>query len=505
MMRGCKLKKIFATIGIFFLVIIIVLNICFTAYIGPREIVTIYFNNLVYIFDILLLGIFIFAIANIINKFLYNNDKRKKLRMILFILFAVIYIAATIVFTLVVKPPITSDQKVVGLMAYSFNMENSEEMLEKEAYAKISIKEYMQEYNQQIPLAFIYSIFLKLIGTDDLYKLTIINVLAIIAMIFAISKIEEMISKKYTTNKVLFYTLFFTFLSIPMLVTFKYGDLSSLALSLFSIYYVMKFVETKKIRFEIIASIFSMFAYMIRMNCLIFIIATVIYLLFNLFTKIKTKRTRENIINILVIVVYLGLSIIPSKIVIAYYVNKYDLNIENKYPVSSYLLMAMEESDRANGWYNESIAEPALKNPEKARKIYPQAIKERLRYFSENIGYAFRFYTYKLASMWAENTYSAIIINLKTRNDELIKFEEPLVFFQKMLLILTCVLSIVVLIQNRKNLSPEIIYLLLIFMGGFAFHIIWEAKSRYIIPYIVVLIPLASIQIKMRKKVKTIP
>ena len=74
-----------------------------------------------------------------------------------------------------------------------------------------------------------------------------------------------------------------------------------------------------------------------------------------------------------------------------------------------------------------------------------------------------------------------------------------------MLLILTCVLSIVVLIQNRKNLSPEIIYLLLIFMGGFAFHIIWEAKSRYIIPYIVVLIPLASIQIKMRKKVKTIP
>ena len=90
MMRGCKLKKIFATIGIFFLVIIIVLNICFTAYIGPREIVTIYFNNLVYIFDILLLGIFIFAIANIINKFLYNNDKRKKLRMILFILFAVL-------------------------------------------------------------------------------------------------------------------------------------------------------------------------------------------------------------------------------------------------------------------------------------------------------------------------------------------------------------------------------------------------------------------------------
>ena len=41
----------------------------------------------------------------------------------------------------------------------------------------------------------------------------------------------------------------------------------------------------------------------------------------------------------------------------------------------------------------------------------------------------------------------------------------------------------------------EIIFLITIFIGGFAFHILWEAKSRYIIPYIVVLIPVAAISI----------
>ena len=73
---------------------------------------------------------------------------------------------------------------------------------------------------------------------------------------------------------------------------------------------------------------------------------------------------------------------------------------------------------------------------------------------------------------------------------------DPLTFYQKVLLILTCLVSILVLIQNRKNLSWEIIFLLMIFIGGFMFHILWEAKSRYIIPYLVVLIPIASILIK---------
>ena len=53
----------------------------------------------------------------------------------------------------------------------------------------------------------------------------------------------------------------------------------------------------------------------------------------------------------------------------------------------------------------------------------------------------------------------------------------------------------------------DLIFLLTIFVGGFAFHILWEAKSRYIIPYIIVLIPIASICInkfKMIDKIKSL-
>lgn len=49
-------------------------------------------------------------------------------------------------------------------------------------------------------------------------------------------------------------------------------------------------------------------------------------------------------------------------------------------------------------------------------------------------------------------------------------------------------------------MSLELLFLVTIFIGGFAFHILWEAKSRYILPYIIALIPVASISVNLKKK-----
>ena len=166
--------------------------------------------------------------------------------------------------------------------------------------------------------------------------------------------------------------------------------------------------------------------------------------------------------------------------------------------------MAMEEGPRYYGWYNESIGESALKDPINIKPQYMQRIKDRLSYFSKNIGYTINFYTMKITSMWAENTYSALFNNANDKYD-LEKINDSLTFYQKALLIVTCLCSLIVLIQNRKNLSLEVIFLITIFLGGFAFHILWEAKSRYILPYIISLIPVASICIKninIKEKVK---
>src|SRR5699024_9300351 len=162
---------------------------------------------------------------------------------------------------------------------------------------------------------------------------------------------------------------------------------------------------------------------------------------------------------------------------------KYNLDSQKEYPNISYFLMAMEEGPRANGWYNEAIGEYALKNTEAAKQEYPERIKQRIIYFLQNPGYTFEFYINKIASMWTEDTYSAVRNNMTgENNNQLENMIEPLTFYQKALLILMCTCALIVLIKNRKNLSLELVFLLTIFIGGFAFHILWEAKSRYIIP-----------------------
>lgn len=487
------MKKIIYTAGITFLGIIIILNLIFTAKLDNTEQIIINTNNLIYITGLILQSAIIYLVTKLINQKL--KDKKTIKKIILIITFG-IYIILSILWLILVRPGIGGDSVHVSNLAQTISRGNLEEFLPNVTYLGIPLSEYIQAYPQQITLSFIFNCFFKIINYDkEIAILRLLNLISNVIIVIALYKITTQISKKHETNKPLFITLLLTFISLPMLSTFVYGDTPSLAFCLLSIYFIMKYTETEKIKYSILAIISCMIAYMMRMNTLIFIIATTIYLVLNLFEKIKEKTWKQNIVKVVIIVSYIVISIIPSTLIKNYYLDKYNLSKEKSYPFISYILMSMEESRRGNGWYNEAISEPAIKDPEMAKKEYPQKIKERITYFSKNIGEMFKFYTMKLTSMWSENTYSAIYNNI-TEEGKIEKINNSLTFYQKATLILISTCSIIALIQNRKKLSLEIIFLITIFIGGFAFHILWEAKSRYIIPYIIVLIPISAIKLK---------
>lgn len=494
------MKKIIYFCTLIFLSIIIVLNLIFTANLDLSEHITINFNSFLYIIGMLILGISLYIINKVINEKLYEDiEKKKKIRKILFISIITIYAIFNIVWCIFVRPPIVGDQIHACNLAQTFYNGNLEEFLPNMTYANIPLSQYMQAYHQQISLSFVFSLFFRIIHYDGIGILRVLNIIGNIFIAIALYKIGTQLSKKYKVNKVFLLFLITTFISLTMLSTFIYGDIPSIALCLFSVYFIMKYNETGKIKYPIIASILTMTAFMMRMNSLIFIIATVIYLLINVFNGITKRNIKQNLIKVLIIAMYIIISIIPSSLVKTYYLNKYNLDKEKEYPNISYFLMAMEESWRGNGWYNEDIGEPALKDPINKEIEYKDRIKERLIYFSKNLDYTFDFYIKKIASMWAENTYSAIRSNATEENDKIVNASKQLMIYQKTLLILMCICSLIILIQNRKNLSVDVIFLITIFIGGFAFHILWEAKSRYIIPYIIVLIPVASVYINKIK------
>lgn len=489
------MKKIIYIIGIISILIVTIINLVFTAKLDLSEHIKISYNSIFYMLSIILAGILIYFLIKKFDEKIENSEKWKKNKKYIFIAALTIYIVINVLWIILIRPGIGGDSIHVSNIAQTFYRENDNKFLNDETYAKITLKEYMEKYPQQISLAYIYNLIFRMTYFDLIPILRIVNIVGNIITIFAIYKICNQLSKKYKTNKTLPIILILTFIPLLMLTTFIYGDIPSLGLSLFAVYYVMKFTESKKIRYMLIASILTAFSYMMRMNNLIFIIATVIYLILNLVKEFNKTEWKKTLINIGIITIYLMISFIPANIVENYYFEKYNLDKNKIYPKASFILMAMEESWRGNGWYNEDIAEPALHQKENIENEYKEKIIDRINYLSKNIKYTTEFYTKKLASMWGENTYSAFFNNNIGKNEILEKSEKPVIFYQKVTFFIITLSSLIIIIQNRKKLSLEVIFLLTIFIGGFAFHTLWEAKSRYIIPYIVVLIPITSINI----------
>ena len=267
-------KKVIQILGIIALAIVVILNVIYTADMNSGEQVTIKFNSFPYILGLLLMAGIIYGIAKFANKKL----KKKKVRLIIVAVAVIIYLVFSILWIIFVRPGIVADSIHVLNLAQTYYRDDPNQFLPNLTYAGIPLIQYMQAYPHQVTLAFVYNVMFGILHCDLIILPRIFNIFFNLLIIFGLYKITKQLAKQYKTNNTLMFILIFTFITIPMLTTFMYGDIPALALSLFSVYFIMKYTETKKIRYGIFASLLTMVAYMMRMNTLIFVIATVIYL-----------------------------------------------------------------------------------------------------------------------------------------------------------------------------------------------------------------------------------
>ena len=385
-----------------------------------------------------------------------------------------------------------------------------------------------------------FGIIYKIIGITDPIVIRYINVFSIAIITFMLYKITNIIYKDERRNKIviLFSLLFIQF---PLLSTFVYGDIIGLMFVLIAVYQTLCVIKKgkNKILHSVFAGISMGFAILVRTNYSIFLIATIIYLIFNIIKEIiKTKYDKENIDNI------------KSNIIKKYMESKYpdDIVSNRSHPLVSYLLMgARTKIDYAShGWWsaeiielwNKYIGENTAKTKEELR-TYLETVKkdvsgfeklkkeqwkeyvELIKNYIKKPNIMFDFYSEKILSMWTETTFQSIWTNdvmfrmkiydanLLGRTAKELYFGNTREIYQeycKALIILIYFGAFIEILNNRKIIKDseekynvdnrfvnmEKLYLAIIFLGGFAFHILWEAKSRYIIPYVIILFPLAT-------------
>ena len=329
-----------------------------------------------------------------------------------------------------------------------------------------------------------------------------------------------------------------------MYTSFVYGEIPSFAAISAGIYYLLRLLAEGPLKpsvgsqpairthtgiFFSASLLLITLSVFLRKNSLIFVIAVILVVLFQ-----WLKEKRHILLLFALLCATFSLTILP--LTQKYYEHRAGSTLSAGVPAISYLAMGMQESSRGNGWYNgfnfNTYQETGMDSAATAA-ISRKTIEERLAYFKENPGYAADFYLHKYLSQWSDGTYACRQATLATfggRRDffnSLYAGNSSKYFiaycnhYQNVLYLgvfLFCLGSFLLcgrrlrasgadslmkspadsgaespLTPGTDSLAGLPLYLgLIAVFGGFLFHMFWEANSRYIFLYGLLLLPYAA-------------
>jgi len=173
----------------------------------------------------------------------------------------------------------------------------------------------------------------------------------------------------------------------------------------------------------------------------------------------------------------------------------------------------MQEGSRAAGWYNQYPWDVIAQNDfdvSRTEARIQSDIQARLAIFAQNPAYGASFYHSKLTTQWAETTFESLWVNRVGKFDTTRPaWVEPLlnshglqrymdVYANALYLAFAAGLIALALGLFRRNglAFPDafgLTALMAAVFGGLLYHLLFEAKSQYLLPYLLMIVPIASV------------
>lgn len=376
------------------------------------------------------------------------------------------------------------------------------------------VDSYLSYYPQQIGLAAYYEGIIRLwnLLPQDLpsyHIIKCINTVWACALIFFLYRAVHLLFEDHRTD-IIFLTLAGANLPLLFYTSFVYGEVPSFALFSIGLWATLLFLKGgphiaspgRLIRLAALAAAAFAGSVLLRKNSLILVIAAVLVLVFQWF-----KTRRHSLLVTAVVFLACAMGILP--LVQRCYELRAHNTLSSGVPAMSYFAMGMQESSRGNGWYNAfnfDTYQQSGMNTETAVALSKEAIAERLAYFQNNPSYAASFYANKFLSQWADGTYACRQATLATFGGRIGllqqvyegRYSGVLIFYcnayQNLVYLGTFIFCLLALKKKTRDSFHGLpLYLCLIgVIGGFLFHMLWEANSRYIFPYGLLLLPYAA-------------
>lgn len=370
-------------------------------------------------------------------------------------------------------------------------------LLHKQDYSMFEKDGYLAMFPNQLGLVWISYLFSFLFGSNNYIGFQLCNVVGLVVIYKELAEIGNHCGLSRMMQLIVI-GLSIVFVPLTLYTSFVYGNLLGLACALAAISREMNYIKEKKKMDLILSGILIALSIQLKSNHLIFLIGMVIY---GGMEWLKTKKKHV----LLLPLVLIGCCLVSSMMVknVTEHVTGYPVNAGAS--TWSWIAMGLQEGSRAPGWYNGYNSGSYIYSeydPVIQEMVAKASIQRSFAMFSRDKWGSIEFFTKKIASQWNNPTFQGFW-NVQVRESEVVQSQWLLHMtdaigahrwagflnvFQFLILSGAFLYAFAGRI-DREKLQTSVPAM--IFIGGFVFHLIWEAKCQYTISYFVLLIPYA--------------
>lgn len=361
-------------------------------------------------------------------------------------------------------------------------------------YGALGRGRYLFDYPYQLGIVAFIQICYTIFGKNYMV-IELINCFAVSLIMVELYNISVYVLKNEKAKKMTGIMLFGA-LCAMFFATYVYGNLVGLAFALIAVHMQLKYMNTDKIRYVIIAVISIVIAILLKSNYSIIMIAMLIVLLMH---AIKNRK----VIPIVFMVIMVAANTLGFAGLKLYYTNVSGIAVGEGVPKICWFAMGLQEGWFGEGSYNAYTLETYAENDYDSKatsKAAAENLMDSIHTYVTNPGKAVKFFGRKIAYQWTEPTYMSIWesncvdnhigeISTVTQSIYTGKMHDIIVGFMNYYQFIVWLGAAVYMIVNRKNMTTTEGILAIIVIGGFLFHLLWEGKSQYILPYFLVAIP----------------
>ena len=445
-------------------------------------------NFLLNVAILIVIILLFYSLHKVINKFY------KKINInILLILTTLIITSSSLIWIFSSNTYPQADSYACTYFAHYFNDGN---------YFGLNKGEYCSIHQHQLGLIFIIQILFKLFGDGNYKAFQIMNAISLGILVISGDMIIRNLHFDADKKRCEIYYLALMLFCIPLYIytDFVYGDMLTITFMFLTLWMLLAYLNRHKWCNLLLCIVCGFVACFARRNTLIFIIACAIILAI----KLLLEKDKYVLLSLLSVILAAILSVVVPNTIYGSHIP------EDAFDMPSTLYIAMGLQGDV-GWYNSYNYETYKYlnfDPIEANNWAKANIEQSLVNFSNDKDKAFAFFKNKINIQWNVPMFQCLNMNHEFNGSPgrlaalvydgfLNNVINIIANCHHLFIYSSCFIFLIYSFKNRGILHLEDYILMVFIVGGFLFSIIWEAKSRYILPYYVAMIPYAAIMVDL--------